>query len=255
MAKTNEFLADAFEHYADVHRPYIYGTYGMILTPEILNRCASMYPKYLSPARVQYAREHYLGKHTDDCHGGVKNVAWLPGNDFDADPVYNASQDISADAAFALAKTKGKIETIPAIRGLCVRYPGHVGVLTDPKKGIVTEFRGFDYGCVRTELKSRKWTDWYKHPYFDYVDPKPQPVETCSITLPVLRKGSQGEEVERLQLILNYLKVTDDSGNSLIVDGHFGDKTAQAVKRFKKSYKLGSTDEANVYTWTYLMTK
>ncbi len=254
MAKKNNiFLANAFEHYADTHRPYIFGTYGMILTPEILARCASMYPKYLSPARVEYAKEHYIGKHTDDCHGGIKNVAWLPGNDFDAEPIYNASQDITADAAFSMAKEKGEIATLPAIRGICVRYPGHVGVLTDPANKIVTEFRGFDYGCVRTRLNERNWLNWYKHPFFDYLEPEPVPVKTCKPLLPVLNEGSKDTAVKRVQLILNWLGVKDDSGKSLQIDGNMGPKTCQAVRRFKVSRGLYDSAEINTYTWQALI--
>ena len=120
--KTADFLADCFEHYADTHRPYIYGTYGMILTLDRLEWCARTYPRYLSPARVEYAKKHYLGKRTDDCVGGEKNVAWLPGTDPDANPIYDPDTDWSADTTFSKATVKGPIKTIPKRRGICTTF-------------------------------------------------------------------------------------------------------------------------------------
>ena len=156
--KTADFLADCFEHYADTHRPYIYGTFGKVLTEALLLQKAKQYPSRLGPARVEYAKKHYIGKRTDDCVGGEKNVAWLPGNDPDADPIYDPKTDWSADTTFSKATVKGPIKTIPKRRGICVRYKGHTGVLVDPVNMIVVEFRGFDYGCVRTKLSERGWT-------------------------------------------------------------------------------------------------
>ena len=193
MAKTNTYLADGMVHYADMHRPYIFGTWGQVLTEAILMSKAALYPDRLTPKRVEYAKAHYLGKRTDDCHGAIKNLYWLPdGANYDSSPIYDPKTDINADEAFRRAKVKGPIKTIPKVRGICVRYPGHVGVLTDPDKGIVCEFRGFDYGCVRTKLGERKWTDWYEHPFFVYPKeptPTPEPKgDTCMIEMPIVKK-------------------------------------------------------------------
>lgn len=248
--KTADFLADCFEHYADTHRPYIYGTYGMILTLDRLEWCARTYPKYLSPARVEYAKKHYLGKRTDDCVGGEKNVAWLPGTDPDANPIYDPNTDWSADTTFNKATVKGPIKTIPKRRGICVRYKGHTGVLTDPINMIVCEFRGFDFGCVRTKLSERGWTDWFEHPLFDYKQE-----DMCMVQLPILRKGMKDTNgsVTSWQGLLQLYSYTDGDGNAIKVDGSFGAKTEQATKKVQKKHGLPQTGVVDAATWQALI--
>ena len=248
--KTADFLADCFEHYADTHRPYIYGTYGMILTLDRLEWCARTYPKYLSPARVEYAKKHYLGKRTDDCVGGEKNVAWLPGTDPDANPIYDPDTDWSADTTFSKATVKGPIKTIPKHRGICVRYQGHTGVLVDPVNMIVVEFRGFDYGCVRTKLAERKWTDWFEHPLFDYKQE-----DKCMVQLPILRKGMKDTNgsVTSWQGLMALYNYKDDSGTVIKVDGKFGPKCEQGTKNVQKKHGLPQTGVVDAATWQALI--
>jgi peptidoglycan hydrolase-like protein with peptidoglycan-binding domain len=62
-------------------------------------------------------------------------------------------------------------------------------------------------------------------------------------TLPDLQQGSRGSAVELLQ---RYLFITT-------VDGIFGPKVAQAVKKFKKSYNLYPSDIVNRQVWQLLL--
>lgn len=163
--KTNIQLVE-FVKYC-LGRPYIYGTYGMKLTKTLIRQKHNQYPTQMTDERTQYALEHYVGKRSDDCYGMVKNYLWLPGDDFDADPIYNAKQDISADQAFNLASEKGEISSIPEIPGVLVRYKGHVGVYIG--NGKVIEARGFNYGVVCTALNERKWSHWYKSTFITYL--------------------------------------------------------------------------------------
>lgn len=264
MTKTNTYLADGMEHYADMHRPYIYGTWGQVLTEAILMSKAALYPDHLSPARVEYAKKHYLGKRTDDCHGGIKNLLWLPtGANYDGTPIYDPKTDINADEAFRRAKVKGPISTIPKVRGICVRYPGHVGVLTDPLNGIVCEFRGFDFGCVRTKLSARRWTDWYEHPYFSYETkpiptPTPEPKgDTCMIEMPVVKKGykdKSGEQtVKTLQRQLNALGFRDQDGKELVIDGSAGGRTIYSLTSAQKKWGLKADGICGEKTWSRVL--
>lgn len=147
-----------------VGRPYIYGTFGEILTESLLAYKAKQYPNQLGPERVKKAKADFIGKRTYDCIGLIKAYLWSASPD--SNPVYNAKQDLSADGTYNKATEKGPISTIPEIPGICVRYKGHVGVYIGG--GYVIEARGFNYGVVKTALKARKWTDWYKNPFINY---------------------------------------------------------------------------------------
>ena len=49
----------------------------------------------------------------------------------------------------------GTIDTLPDIVGLAVRFDGHVGYTVGG--GYAVEWRGFNYGCVKTKIKGRGW--------------------------------------------------------------------------------------------------
>ena len=242
MAKTNQGLANFA--IGCIGRPYIYGTYGQILTERLLADRAKTYPSRLGPERVKYAREHYLGKRVSDCEGMIKNYLWAATpNDT---PIYNASQDLSANGAFEKATVKGKIGTIPEVPGICVRYNGHVGVYIGG--GYVVEERGFNYGCVKTKLKDRNWTDWFQHPWIQYETPQPTPeVKYVTIEMPVLRKGDKIQAVKTLQACL------DVFGYGLAIDGSFGGKTETALKDFQKKHGLTVDGVCGKNSWNALL--
>ena len=244
MAKTSKGLA-SFAIQC-LGRPYIYGTYGQILTERLLLDRASTYPSRIGPERVKYAREHYIGKRVSDCEGMIKNYLWADSPD--TAPTYNASQDLSANGAFQAANVKGKIDTIPEVPGICVRYSGHVGVYIG--NGEVVEERGFNYGCVKTKLKDRAWTDWFEHPWIDYKQE-----DKCMVQLPILRKGMKDTNgsVTSWQGLLQLYSYTDGDGNAIKVDGSFGSKTEQATKKVQKKHGLPQTGVVDAATWQALI--
>lgn len=247
MAKTNTGLASFAV--GCLGRPYIYGTYGQILTERLLQTKAMQYPSRLSDKRVAYARAHFIGKRVSDCEGLIKNYLWADSPN--EAPVYNSKQDLSANGAFEAATVKGKIGTIPEIPGICVRYNGHVGVYIGG--GYVVEARGFDYGCVKTKLKERGWTDWFEHPWIQYnTQPTPQPtpeVKYVTIEMPVLRKGDKSQAVKTMQACL------DVYGYGLSIDGSFGGKSAAALLDFQKKHPACGTPDSvcGQKTWNALL--
>lgn len=266
--KTGEGLALFAEKAADAKTPYIYATFGQILTERKLAEVRKLYPERLSEARYQKARNQYIGKRTTDCYGLVKWYKWTGGDaenpSLNDNPIYNAKEDCNANTAYERAKVKGPISTIPERRGICVRYPGHVGVYLG--NGKVSEARGFDPGTTITNLKERKWTHWFEEDGIKYEkDPEPQPQpqpggDKCMIEIKVLRKGSKdsGKEnsVKSLQSLLNTYGYKDQNGNRLEVDGSFGGKTDYAVKAFQKKVypECGEVDGVvGSKTWTKLI--
>ena len=60
---------------------------------------------------------------------------------------------------------------------------------------------------------------------------------------PTIRRGSRGDDVKRLQMVLN------EMGYSLVIDGIFGFNTEAAVKRFQKNSYLEVDGIVGPLTW------
>lgn len=133
-------------------------------------------------------------------------------------------------------------------------HPRHVnGAKVNHKVNFIryaVEWRGFNYGCVKTVVKERTWKHWAKLPFIDYGDTgSAQPAETVTYTLGtrLLKNGSVGGDVKTLQELLNQL------GASLTVDGDFGSKTEAAVKEFQKKAGLKQDGKYGDQTHAALM--
>lgn len=75
-----------------------------------------------------------------------------------------------------------------------------------------------------------------------------------AVTLPVLSKGSKGEEVKTLQRMLNALGYTDANEKALAVDGSFGPATLYALKAYQNANGLEADGYCGKQTWTSLLT-
>ncbi len=92
---------------------------------------------------------------------------------------------------------------------------------------------GFAYGSQVTNLKSRKWTHWYKHPAINYGEvSEPAKPEQITLGSRLLKKGMKGEDVKMLQQLLGRL------GYELEIDGDFGSKTEEKVMAFQTDFEL-----------------
>ena len=65
--------------------------------------------------------------------------------------------------------------------------------------------------------------------------------------MPLIKNGSKGDAVRKLQEMLN------DKGYKLTVDGDFGAKTDAAVKAYQKANHLEVDGEVGEKTWASLM--
>jgi murein L,D-transpeptidase YcbB/YkuD len=74
------------------------------------------------------------------------------------------------------------------------------------------------------------------------------PVQTCTVTVPVLKRGRKGGAVEAVQLILQ-----GKTNARLAADGSFGPATELEVKEFQR--KVGMEDDGSVgpATWAKLL--
>ena len=81
--------------------------------------------------------------------------------------------------------------------------------------------------------------------------PTPDPAATgttCTVTLPVLKKGAFSGHVKTAQLLLNAYFAA-----GLAVDGGFGEKTAAAVLAYQKNRGLPVTGCVDAKTWAQLL--
>ena len=139
MTKTSRGLVEYAS--AQLGRPYWYGTFGNTATNDLLAMKKGQYPAHYQQARMQKYKSQ-LGERVHDCVGLIKGYLWSCSPD--SKPVYNSSQDVSANGMLLKCKERGRIYTLPEIPGILVFMPGHVGIYIGG--GRVIEARGFNYG-------------------------------------------------------------------------------------------------------------
>lgn len=248
---TNEHFADWCLKMAEKKSPYWYGTCVYKASTSVLTSKTKQYPSHYGSSRTSRYKQDIANKQVvADCVGGCKGYAWTGGgigvlesigNDQKYTSKYgsNGCPDKSASGMFEYCKKKGMdwgaISTLPEIVGLALFTDGHIGYYVGG--GYAVEWRGFNYGCVKTKVKDRTWKNWAKLPFIDYGEgTSVQPAPTATVTTYTLgsrslKKGSLGTDVKTLQELLNQLAIVTPA---LEVDGDFGSKTEAAVKAFQK---------------------
>lgn len=145
---------------------YVWGTFGQVLAESLLQQKIKQYSKEVGGEET-FIRNTWMNRRVADCVGLIKSYIWWDGEK----PVYNPSQDVSADGMFDLAKEKGPIETLPELLGICLWKQGHIGIYVGD--GQVIEAHGTKYGVIQTPLtgpESTPWTHWLKCPFIEYVE-------------------------------------------------------------------------------------
>ena len=247
---TNEHFANWCLQMAAKKSPYWYGTCVAKASTSLLNSKTTQYPSHYGSSRTSRYKQDIANKQVvADCVGGCKGYAWSGGGigvlesigsdrKFTSKYGSNNCPDKSANGMFSYCKSKGMdwgtISTLPEIVGLALFTDGHVGYYVG--NGYAVEWRGFNYGCVKTRVKDRSWKNWAKLPFIDYGDASTTvPAATATTTYVLgsrsLKKGSKGSDVKTLQELLNQLNIVTPA---LELDGDFGSKTEAAVKAFQK---------------------
>lgn len=140
----------------------------------------------------------------------------------------------------------------------------HVGIVETVENGVITVIEGnYSNSVKRRTLKvNGKYIRGYGVPKYDgeaAVEAKPveqNPVEQKPVTiyysvrLPRLEKGSKGDSVKALQILLIG---NDCSCGKYGADGDFGSATFEAVKSFQKKNGLTTDGIAGPKTWAKLL--
>ena len=133
-------------------------------TNSLLARKSVQYPSHYGSSRTARYKQDIANKQVvADCVGGCKGYAWTGGGQgvlesIGTDLKYtskygsNGCPDKSASGMFEYCRKKGMdwgtIDTLPEIVGLALFTDGHVGYYVGG--GYAVEWRGFNYGCVKT---------------------------------------------------------------------------------------------------------
>ena len=146
---------------------YIYGTYGNVLTENLLQDRAAVFGSEVTDY-MDFIRQNWLGKRTADCVGLIKGYGWYDAESGEIKVGSNGMMDVGANAMFSNATMKGTIDTIPEVPGLAVWVDGHIGIYIG--NGEVIEAMNTLRGVTRTQLAGREWTHWLQIPYISYVE-------------------------------------------------------------------------------------
>ena len=148
---------------------YVWGTFGGVLTPSLLDYKAKQYPDGVGKYRA-FIEQNYLGRRTADCVGLIKSYGWFDPETGQISYGTNGMPDYSADQMYRDALSKGAehggIETMPDIPGLILWKGGHTGVYIGG--GYAIEAMSTRKGVGKTEVDGRGWQAWYKLPYIQY---------------------------------------------------------------------------------------
>lgn len=268
MIKTAKELAAACEAVAKNYKSlYVLGCIGAPMNQSNKNR----YTNNLAYNQKAARKEKILAASADtfgfDCVCLIKSLLW--GWCGDTSKVYggatyasNGVPDINDEQMInACSGVSTNFSNIHV--GEVVWMSGHVGLYIG--NGLAVECTpAWDDGVQITAVHNigkkagyngRSWTKHGKLPYVTY-DASSEPVQTettndaCTLKVDVLRKGSKGESVKALQVLLignGY------SCGSYGVDGSFGGSTEGAVRRFQQEHNLDADGIVGPATWGKLL--
>lgn len=165
--KNNLDLVKWAKHAQESGWGYIYGTYGEICSPNLLEYKGKQYPDEVG-SYADFIRQNWLGRRTADCVGLIKGYGWYNIETEKIEIGSNNMPDIGANAMFENASEKGTIDTIPENPGLAVWHEGHIGIYIG--NGEVIQAANTSAGVIRTPIDQSGWTHWLKIPYIQYIN-------------------------------------------------------------------------------------
>lgn len=169
---------------------YVNGTFGNILSETLMNQKCSQaggVGEYNSYWRENYIKK-FIGKRVSDCYGLVKAYVWWTGEN--KSPAYNSNgcTDRNQEGAYASAKEKGPLATLPEVPGVVLWMKGHVGIYIG--NGEFIECAGCPVGTRKGTVKNgvitsgSKFTHWFKDNWIKYETAKKSfTMETAKVYL------------------------------------------------------------------------
>lgn len=178
----------------------------------------------------------------------------------------NNSLGAGCEYSMRYYKNNGRFRTSPSV-GDQIFFKnssgniGHTGIVYNVDKSYVYTIEGntsssagvvANGGCVRAKQYSLNYNRiaGYGHPAYDVQPLSTKNEEVCAVELSVLKRGSKGNSVRALQILLignGY------SCGSAGVDGSFGPSTHNAVVKFQGDKKISVDGSVGPQTWGKLL--
>ena len=267
MIQTGKELATACLNVAQNYKTlYVMGCFGAPMTASNKVRYTKNHEYNTKEARkkmINAASEDTFGF---DCVCLIKGLLW--GWEGDLKDIYggakygsNGVPDTSADGMIGKCKDVTTDFSNIAV-GEAVWVNGHIGVYIGD--GLAVECTPAWKNCVqvtavhnigkKSGYNGRKWTKHGKLPYVTYdasASPAVPAPQAKTITgLPTLKKGSEGDSVKALQILL--IGYQYDCG-TYGADSDFGSDTEKAVIEFQTEKDLEADGVVGPKTWAALL--
>lgn len=227
---------------------YASGTFGQNATNGNIDQKAKQYPKWYTTKKINSLKALSDDTRMFDCCGLIKGVYWgFP------DTVYtsNGLKDVNDQGLYDMSKDKSKDFSKIQV-GELLWMKGHVGVYIGDGKAIEATAAWANKVQITAVgnigniigLNSRKWTAHAKLPFLIYGEEKTAKPTVDVSKYPILKKGSTGEYVKRLQT-----KLVEKGYDPKGIDGIFGPGCLAAVKKFQKDNGLVVDGCVGPKTW------
>lgn len=265
MIKTGKDLAAACVDVARNHKTlYVMGCFGAPMSDGNKARYTQNHSYNKKSARTKLIHAASEDTFGFDCVNLIKGLLWGWSGDTGktyggAKFISNGVPDTNADGMIQLCKEVStdfsKIEV-----GEAVWLKGHIGVYIGD--GLAVESTPAWKNCVqvtavhnigkKSGYKGRKWKKHGKLPFVSYdASETPAASENSEVSgLPLLERGSEGDSVKALQILL---KGYGYSLGSYGVDGEFGSATENAVEAFQEDMELEADGKVESKTWAKLL--
>lgn len=261
--KTGKELATACLNVANNYKTlYVMGCFGAPMTAGNKQRYINHHDYNQNPIRRAMINAASADTFGFDCVNLIKGLLW--GWSGDKEKIYgganyntNGVPDVNADGMIDLCKDVSSDFSKIAV-GEVLWMKGHIGVYIGDGKAVECTpswKNGVQVTTVRN-IKSgtgHKWTTHGKLPFVSYSSVK-ETVEKITKTevtsLPELSKGSKGDSVKALQILLQgYGYNLGECG----VDSDFGGATENAVEAFQEDNDLEADGVVGPITWAVLL--
>lgn len=264
--KTGKDLATACKNVASNYKTlYVMGCFGAPMTASNKERYINHHSYNQKAARKKLINAASADTFGFDCVCLIKGLLW--GWDGDKGHIYGGAEygtngvpDVSADGIIGLCKDVStdfsKIQV-----GELLWMKGHVGIYIG--NGQAVECTPSWKNCVQVttvkNIKSGTGHKWTKHGKLPYVSYETSVVQTAKETvkaassvsgLPKLSRGSKGDSVKAVQILLT---VYGYSCGSTGIDSDFGPATENAVECFQEDNNLDVDGVVGVNTWAKLL--